>query len=72
MTRKSKFRNPEAVYFVTFTTVNWIDVFTLPIYKEGNNCLTLNLAGNSKKVSYKLHWFSVQVTASLKLELSSV
>ena len=34
MSRKCKFRNPEAVYFVTFTTVNWIDVFTRPIYKE--------------------------------------
>ena len=34
MSRKYKFRNPEAVYFVTFTTVNWIDVFTRPIYKE--------------------------------------
>jgi REP element-mobilizing transposase RayT len=34
MSRKYKFRNPEAVYFVTFTTVNWIDVFTRLIYKE--------------------------------------
>jgi putative transposase len=34
MSRKYKFRNPEAVYFVTFTTVNWIDVFTRRIYKE--------------------------------------
>ena len=34
MSRKYRFRNPEAVYFVTFTTVNWIDVFTRPIYKE--------------------------------------
>ena len=34
MSRKYKFRNPEAIYFVTFTTVNWIDVFTRPIYKD--------------------------------------
>ena len=34
MSRKYKFRNPEAVYFLTFTTVNWINVFTQPIYKE--------------------------------------
>ena len=34
MSRKYKFRNPEAIYFVTFTTINWIDVFTRPLYKE--------------------------------------
>jgi REP element-mobilizing transposase RayT len=34
MSRKYKFRNPEAIYFVTFTTVNWIDVFTKPLYKD--------------------------------------
>ena len=34
MSRKYKFRNPEAIYFVTFTTVNWIDVFTRPAYKD--------------------------------------
>jgi len=34
MSRKYKFRNPEAIYFVTFTTVNWIDVFTRPMYKD--------------------------------------
>ena len=34
MSRKYKFRNPEAFYFITFTTVNWIDVFTRPIYIE--------------------------------------
>jgi len=40
MSRKYKFRNSEAVYFVTFTTINWIDNFILPINKEGNNWLT--------------------------------
>ena len=34
MSRKYKFRNPEAIYFVTFTTVNWIDVFTRREYKD--------------------------------------
>jgi len=40
MSRKYKFRNPDAVYFVTFTTINWIYNFILPINKEGNNWLT--------------------------------
>ena len=34
MSRKYKFRNPEALYFVTFATVNWIDVFTRRDYKD--------------------------------------
>lgn len=34
MSRKYKFRNPEALYFVKFATVNWIDVFTRHVYKD--------------------------------------
>ena len=34
MSRKFKFKDPTAVYFVTFATVNWIDVFTRRIYKD--------------------------------------
>lgn len=34
MSRKYKFRNPEGIYFVSFATVNRIDVFTRPIYKD--------------------------------------
>lgn len=32
MSRKYKFRNPEAAYFISFATVNWVDVFTREIY----------------------------------------
>ncbi len=32
MSRKYKFRKPEAAYFVSFATVNWVDVFTREIY----------------------------------------
>lgn len=32
MSRKYKFHNPTAVYFVSFATVYWIDVFTRQIY----------------------------------------
>lgn len=32
MSRKYKFHNPTAVYFVSFATVNWIDIFTREIY----------------------------------------
>jgi len=32
MSRKCKFRKPEAAYFVSFATVNWLDVFTREIY----------------------------------------
>jgi putative transposase len=34
MSIKYKFNNPDALYFVTFSTVDWIDVFTRIAYKE--------------------------------------
>ena len=32
MSRNYKFHNPTAAYFVSFATVNWIDVFTRQVY----------------------------------------
>ena len=32
MSRKYKFKNPTAAYFVSFATVYWIDVFTRQVY----------------------------------------
>lgn len=32
MSRKYKFHNPEGVYFVSFATINWIDVFVREAY----------------------------------------
>ncbi len=32
MSRKYKFRNPTAAYFISFATVFWIDVFTRQVY----------------------------------------
>ena len=34
MSSKYKFKNPEGVFFVSFATVAWIDVFTRNIYKD--------------------------------------
>lgn len=34
MSRKCKFRDEEACYFVSFATINWIDVFTRPVYRH--------------------------------------
>ena len=34
MSNAYRFKNPNGIYFVTFTVVDWIDVFTRPIYKE--------------------------------------
>ena len=34
MSTKYKFQEPNAIYFVTFSVVNWIDVFTRNIYKD--------------------------------------
>ncbi|GGH32864.1 hypothetical protein FAZ19_23410 [Sphingobacterium alkalisoli] len=32
MSRKYKFHNPEGMYFTSFATVHWIDVFVREIY----------------------------------------
>ena len=34
MPKAYKFNNPDGIYFVTFTVVDWIDIFTRPVYKE--------------------------------------
>jgi REP element-mobilizing transposase RayT len=34
MSHQYRVRDPEEIYFVTFTIVDWIDVFTRPAYKE--------------------------------------
>lgn len=34
MSRKYKFHQPEGIYFVSFATVNWIDVFSRRLYKD--------------------------------------
>ena len=34
MSRKYKFHKPEGIYFVSFATVNWIDVFSRRLYKD--------------------------------------
>jgi putative transposase len=34
MSRNYKFRDQEKLYFVTFTVINWIDVFIRPQYKN--------------------------------------
>jgi REP element-mobilizing transposase RayT len=34
MASKYKFHNPEGIYFITYSVVEWIDVFTRPVYKD--------------------------------------
>ncbi len=34
MSRKYKFHKPEAPYFISFATVNWVEVFTKDLYFE--------------------------------------
>jgi REP element-mobilizing transposase RayT len=34
MSRKYKFRNPEGMYFITYTVIRWIDVFTRNLYRD--------------------------------------
>ena len=34
MSRAYKFRKPDGLYFITFATVGWVDVFTRRVYKD--------------------------------------
>jgi putative transposase len=34
MSHKYKFHDPEGLYFITFTVIRWLDVFTRNIYRE--------------------------------------
>jgi REP element-mobilizing transposase RayT len=34
MSRSYKFHDPEGTYFITFATVEWVDVFTRRTYKD--------------------------------------
>ena len=34
MSEKYKIRNQEKIYFITFSVVQWVDVFTRPEYKD--------------------------------------
>jgi REP element-mobilizing transposase RayT len=34
MSTKYKFSNPDGIYFVSFATIGWIDVFTRQIYRD--------------------------------------
>ncbi|MFD1258768.1 transposase [Mucilaginibacter terrae] len=52
MSRNYKFHNPEGLYFVSFATVYWIDVFVRPIYFE---CLVKNLNYCVEKKSMEIY-----------------
>lgn len=34
MSEKYKARNPQGIYFITITVVDWLDLFTRPVYKH--------------------------------------
>ena len=34
MASRYKINNPEGIYFITFATAQWVDVFTRPLYCE--------------------------------------
>jgi REP element-mobilizing transposase RayT len=67
MSRKYKFRNPSGVYFVSFATVNWIDVFTRPVYK---NILVDNLNYCIENKNLKVYAWVI-MTNHLHLLISS-
>ncbi len=34
MSRKYKFNNPSGIYFLSFATVGWVDIFSRKMYKD--------------------------------------
>ena len=34
MSEKYRVRNPDGIYFITLTTVDWVDIFIRPVYKH--------------------------------------
>ena len=34
MSEKYKVRNPEGIYFITLTVIDWVDLFSRPVYKH--------------------------------------
>ena len=48
MSRKYKFQNPEGLYFVSFATVYWIDIFTRDIYPTGRSLATTQTTGRMR------------------------
>ncbi len=34
MSHKYKFSNPDGIYFITFSVVDWVDVFTRDVYRD--------------------------------------
>lgn len=52
MTSKYKFHDPEGTYFITMTVVDWLDVFTRPIY---NDIMVNSLAYSIRNKGLILH-----------------
>lgn len=56
MSRKYKFRNPDGIYFVTYSVVRWIDVFTRNIYR---NILLDSFIYCQRKKGLKIHAYVI-------------
>ena len=66
MSSSYKFYNPDGLYFVTFTTVEWIDVFTRKSYKD---ILVESLEYCQNKKGLKIHGWII-MTNHLHLIIS--
>ena len=67
MSRKYKFHKPEGIYFVSFATVNWIDVFSRRLYKDIlvesiNYCISPRWRGSVTRANISIHIANNKVT----------
>ena len=56
MSRKYKFKNPEGIYFISYSVVRWMDVFTRNIYR---NILLDSFIFCQKKKGLRIHAFVI-------------
>ena len=61
MSRRYKFHNPDGVYFITFATEGWTDVFT---HNEYKNILIDNLKYCQQKRCYAPLYLNAETSAT--------
>ena len=53
MSLKHKYKNPEGIYFTTFTDIGWIDIFTREVYRDISNwCQLCGIINNESNHCY--------------------
>jgi putative transposase len=66
MSNRYKFRNPEGIYFISFSIVDWIDVFVRNVYKD---ILVESIVHCQKKKGLVVHAYVI-MTSNVQMIIS--